>query len=333
MNNDFVVVSSRIRLARNLKNFAFPSGNISYSIGDNVLDLVKGSVERNTELNFDELKDLTDLECKILKEKHLISKDLIKNKRFAGIALNDKETLCVMVNEEDHIRLQCILPNDDLTKAYSMISKIDDNITKELNIAFNSALGYLTACPTNLGTAMRASVMMFLPALSMDNSISNIISSLGKIGITIRGIYGENSEAEGYLYQVSNQTSLGNTEEEIIANVISAVKNIKELELTSRENLLKNNKDSIADSVFRAYGVLSNCYKMTSKEFMMLIGKVKLGQALGLLQFKNPNIIEELIEISTPAMLTKLSGKDLKGKELDYFRAKELTKLLKNMRK
>ena len=331
MNFNDIIISSRIRLARNLYKTPFPT-NKGEKEGARVLDLVTGALHKAGNFEFFRIKNLDEVEKLVFKEKHLISKELIDNYEHGGLALSADRTISVMINEEDHIRAQCIQEGFSLNLAYNNLNKVDDVLMKNLELSFDYSLGFLTSCPTNLGTGMRASIMMFLPALTLNGKINNLIETVAKLGITIRGVYGEGSVAEGYMYQLSNQMTLGLTEEEIINNVNSTVLKIKELEVKERLSLKENKFEELQDFVFRAYGVLSNCYKINSSEFMKLLAQVKLGVSLNVINLKNESLLDSLLELAKPASLVQLSGRELDASERDLFRAEYLHNALKNER-
>lgn len=326
------VVSSRVRLARNIVNMPFPRklpahDERMYAAMFRIYDRVKALGE----YEIFQMDKLTEIRRLSMKEKHLISSELVASEDGAVI-LNRDNSVAVMLNEEDHIREQCILPGFRLNEAYSVINGIDDAISEKVDFSFDKELGYLTSCPTNLGTGMRASVMMFLPALTMNQSISQVISEVARYNITVRGVYGENSAAEGYMYQVSNQRSLGMSEAEILDTVNKIAGVISRTEDGARKTLLKTNEVELTDAVYRAWGLLTNSYKMDTKEFMALMGQVRLGVALNILKLKNPGILEDIIYDAQPANIMLKSKRELDADSRDIFRseyvAKELKKLL-----
>ncbi|MCK9575097.1 MAG: protein arginine kinase [Clostridia bacterium] len=326
---DNIVVSSRIRLARNLHGIPYPhklKDERAYAV------VMKSVADVLSPFNYKvyATNTLSDIDCDVLLEKHLISKDLILNKEYGGVIISEDETVSIMINEEDHIRAQCLFSGFNLQKAYEIVNKIDDILLSKLSISYDSELGFLTACPTNIGTGMRASVMMFLPAITMNGTVNNVINALSKLGITIRGVYGEGSSADGYMYQVSNQISLGLTEQEIIKNVSNAVLKICEIEENARRELLKHQTDDIIDSACRAYGILTNAYKLDSNEFMKLMAKLKFGVCLGFIKLSNVDILDKLIISAQPAHLMQLKGELIQPNERDIFRAEYVAGMLKN---
>jgi len=322
-----VAVSSRVRLARNINGYTFPVKAGAERLAE-IIKPVYNELSKIGNFKLYLMKDKNSVEAHALKEEHLISADLIQNTTSGAAIISDDKTISVMVNEEDHIREQCLLRGFNLMAAYNNIDRIDDILSKKLSFAFDKELGYLTSCPTNVGTGMRASVMLFLPAITMNNSINAIINAVGKMGMTIRGVYGEGSDAEGYMYQVSNQVSLGLSEFDIIKNVEGAVLKICEAEQNARKQMLENDPYGVKDMVYRAYGILTSCIKINSAEFMKLIAYIKLGAALGLLRINDEHVLDELINKMQPANITLAAGRNLSANERNIYRADCCAKLL-----
>ena len=331
METNNIVISSRIRLARSLKNYPF-SNNTNLEKANDVL--VKEFNDINTVGNFNtyRLKNLSQLALEEMLEDHLISSQLIENSDISGVAISDDKTVSIMVNEEDHLREQCLLSGLDLKRAYDIINDIDNELNISLNFDYDKNFGYLTACPTNVGTGIRASVMMFLPGICLTNNFEEMVNAVSKLGICVRGAYGEGSQANGYVFQISNQFSLGKTEDEIIQLVESTVLKICDLEKKARNNLMANNENKLTDDVFRAYGVLSNCYLIGSNEACEYLSKLKLGVALNIINLKNPEIIDELLKNISACKINGMSGANLSAIERDKSRAQYLGRVLKNMR-
>jgi protein arginine kinase len=327
MIND-VAVSSRVRLARNIDGLPFPH-KLS---DDSKLDIASSVF---AELNKDEqyklytMAELSSIDYEALKEKYLISSDLIDNKESGAVIVNKDETVAVMINEEDHIRAQSLLKGSCLSKAYDKISAVDNNISKKLNIAFSREYGYLTCCPTNLGTGMRASVMLFLPALTINRRINELIASVNKLHLTVRGNYGEGSAAAGHLYQLSNQISLGVSEDDIIKTVDETVEVICVRECEERERLVKQNSYELKDKIMRSWGVLTNAYKIDTSEFMSLMSDIKLGASIDIIKLKDPNVLNDLLTLAQPANLTQTYGKPMSPVERDIYRAEFVSNTLK----
>lgn len=329
--NDNIIVCSRVRLARNLSDKPF-SNNTDINNANVVLDNVFSTLNAVSNFNFYKCKNLKNEVLEEMLEDHLISSELINNSDISGVAISQDNTVSIMVNEEDHIRAQCILDGLNLKNAYDIISDIDNEINQSLNFAFDERLGFLTACPTNVGTGLRASVMMFLPGISLTNNVQEMINAVSKFGICVRGAYGEGSNANGYLFQISNQFSLGKSEEEIVQLVESTALKICDLEIRARKLLLDTNHDNLMDDIYRAYGILSNCYKITTSEAIELLSKVKLGCDIDLIRLKTPEVVDDLLKNVSPLKINKLSSKMLNANERDIFRADYIGRVMKNNR-
>ncbi len=329
--NDYIIVTSRIRIARNLNNYSFPH-NLTGNKAEEVLNLVFNACDSIGSFNNYKLRNLKDEVLTEMLEDHLISNRLIENSNISGVSISNDSSVSIMINEEDILREQCTLPGLSLKKAYDIINDIDSELSLNLNFAYDPKLGFLTACPTNLGTGIRASVMMFLPGLTITKNIEQVINTVSKMGISVRGAYGEGSSATGYLFQVSNQVTLGKTEYDIIQNVESTVLKICELEKKAREQLLQLNEPELKDEVLRAYGILTNSYKISSQESLELLSKVKLGVSLDLIKLNNANVIDELLNSISATKINKISGKNLNGFERDVYRSEYLNRILKNVR-
>ena len=321
-SKDDVIISTRVRLARNIGKYPFPmmlNEKGRELVKKELSDAVLGSNSTlSGEFSLTEMKDLAPQERQMLAEKHLISFDMAKDEKGACLISKD-ETMSIMLMEEDHLRLQIILGGSRLSEAYETASRVDDVIEEGVKYAFSEEFGYLTACPSNTGTGMRASVMMHLPALTMTNNINKIISSASKLGLTVRGLYGEGSKAYGNLYQLSNQVTLGLSEKEIIENLENIAEQIKKLELDAREKL-KASID-LADRLSRSYGIIKYAKKMTSQEAKSLISDVILGKNMGIIDTDNAPLMELMVE-SEPALMGK--GEKLSAEERDIKRAEML---------
>lgn len=317
------VVSSRVRLARNIKDFVFPD-RLEYADGSSVVDIVSKPLLNKEGYTLYKLNMLSDLELKQLIESHLISPKLIQNRDLSAVVLDSSREVSVMINEEDHIRLQVIMRGFELDDAFNKAMQLDDIINAEANIAYHDKLGYITGCPTNLGTGMRASVMMFLPALILSNTINQAISNASIAKMALRGIYGEGSKAEGFMFQLSNQHTLGISEKEIIASVKQCADVIAAAEENARAVLYERNKILLTDRILRAWGLLTNSYTMTSQEFLEHISYVKMGVGLGIIRLKSPELIDSLITDCQPANLSRLLAPDAGDIERDVKRAEFL---------
>lgn len=327
-----IVVSTRIRLARNLEGFPFPSHLKDEKQAKEIIRLVSARVNKLDEFHLHYMKEISDEKAVCLMENHLISPKLIQNKLYSAALINNEENVSIMINEEDHLREQCIVKGFDLPLAYETMSEIDNHIASSMKFAFDEQFGFLTACPTNLGTGLRASVMQFLPALTMNGLMPKLIRSINRLGLTVRGIYGEGSEAEGFLYQISNEVTLGVTEEEILNQVGEVVKKVSALEEAERKNLKNGSKAiDVQDDCLRAYGILTNCVKISSAEFVKLASKVKLGACLGYINLKDVSEIDTLLVKLRPTNINAAAEKSLTALERDVYRAKTAAAAIKKL--
>ena len=319
-----IVVSSRVRLARNLREKPFP-GWAKKAERLEVMRLVKEAVEHLPEMSesySENLEALSPLEKQVLVERHLISREHAAKGVGSAVVMNAPQTLSVMINEEDHLRMQAICCGLQLTKVFEMINRVDSELEEMLDYAFDTGLGYLTACPTNVGTGMRASAMLHLPGLVMSDQINKIVNSVNKIGLAVRGLHGEGTEAMGNLFQVSNQTTLGETEEEIIGRLNRVIEQILEHEQNARALLAQRRAVTLYDQIGRAYGVLSHAYSMSSKEALNLLSVIKLGVDLGVFPESGRFPVDELFIETQPAHLQKGVGtQKMSADERDSLRA------------
>ena len=323
-----IVVTTRVRFARNLKDYPFRITDPVFS--REVVKSVNRALVKCDTFNLVFTANLSDLTLEAMKEKHLISNALIENKKFGATLVNAKQDISVMIHEEDVIREQCFMKGLCLTEAYKRLEKIDDELSKNLNFAFDSNLGYLTSCPTNLGTGLRASVMMFLPALTESGKIKPLIEEVSDLGLTIRGVYGEGSDAEGYNYQISNEVTLGVTEYEILKSVEQTVLRICKAERDEMERLFGRRQLQTMDRAKKAFGILTNSVLLGYNEFLFHIAQVKLGAMLGFINIKELDKIDDLIVAVRPAVLCEQYGKKLSALDRDLFRAEVVgNKLLK----
>ncbi len=303
---DDIAISSRIRLARNVDGLKFYTKLQSDVEANYIINSVMKTLEKFDVFNFLRLKDLSLNECNALFERHLISKELIENKDISGVAISEDEKIIVMINEEDHIREQCMEKGFNLYKPFRRLNKIDDEIISSLPIAYDKDLGFITASPSNLGTGMRASVMLFLPACELTGKINDIYSRAGEEGLTIRGIYGEGSLAKGYFYQISNQGSLGLDENQIIDKVSDFIYSLCGEEKELRDYMLEKDGEKYKDITFRAYGALTNCYSLSENEMIDLLAKVKLGQVLGFINISSNEKFQKLFTEGASANLKEI---------------------------
>ncbi len=317
-DND-VVVSTRIRLARNSKDIAFPP-NYTKEQAEEISNAVREALG-GEEFEFLNLDNAPELNCRVLVEQHLISPQMLKGKN-KSVFLGKDSGVSIMLGEEDHIRLQVIRAGLELGEAYKRASELDDMIGKKLSYAYHEEYGFLTKCPTNAGTGLRASVMLYLPALSMAGRMNMLIGEIGKMGLTMRGIYGEGSESKGDMYQLSNQITLGVGEEDIIRKLENITKQIIQTERELRDKLYKMNKDEMTDKVYRAYGTLKYAKKLTSTECGQLLSTLKLGVCLNIFDLTDLSKINELIVLCEPAHICLENGGELSAAMRDKFRAK-----------
>ena len=309
MFEDFekVAISSRIRLARNFAGFNFFTRLSNVDDAEYILKTTRKVLDEFGDFDFIRLKNLSLNECNALLERHIISKELIENKDISAVALSSDEHTIVMMNEEDHIRAQCIYSGLNLYRPYREIKKLDDKILSEIDIAYNDKLGFITASPSNLGTGMRASVMLFLPAIEKRGEFEIMKKEVYSKGLTIRGLYGEGTTSYGSFYQISNQNSFGKSEEEIIEEVLEEISSVCEMELSAREDILSNDHLNLKDEIYRAYGVLSECALLSETEMIKLLSLVKFGGALGFFKIKEREF-EKLFQDATSANLKELSN-------------------------
>ena len=328
-----IVLSSRVRLARNLKGMPFP-GWAKKAERVKALEAIRPAVESLSQMAnaFSESMDnLTVLDKNILVERHLISREHAAKSAGSGLVLNRDESLCVMINEEDHLRMQALRPGLQLKQAWNAIDQIDSKLEKKLNYAFTSDLGYLTACPTNLGTGIRVSAMLHLPGLVLAEQINQIIQAVNKLGLAVRGLYGEGTEALGNVFQVSNQMTLGETEADIVERLNKVLAQIIEHEENARQVLLEKKPKAVYNHIGRAYGTLCNAHIISSKETMNQLSLMRMGVDLNLFENLERWLVDELFIITQPAHLQKRFSEKLSAEERDLLRADMLRDRLRNV--
>ena len=326
-----IVISSRVRFARNLRTKAFP-GWAKKAERAQILEEIKPQVDDLPEMQdaFSEyMQELTALDKQVLVERHLISREQAAKNAGSAVVINKKQTLSIMINEEDHLRMQALRSGLQLKNVFKLLDKVDCALEQSLDFAFHPKLGYLTACPTNVGTGMRASAMVHLPALVLSEQINQIIQAVNKIGLAVRGLYGEGTEAMGNLFQVSNQTTLGEKEDEIITRLNQVIEKIIEHEQNARQLLLQKRLGTLLDQIGRAFGVLTHAHSMTSKEALNLLSFMKLGIDLGFFPDGHRPVIDELFMETQPAHLQKSSQQKLQVEERDALRAGIIREKLK----
>jgi protein arginine kinase len=331
--HDRIVMSSRVRLARNVKDAAFP-GWAKKPERIKVLDAIRPAVAALPAMKdafAESMDNLSTLDKQILVERHLISREHAAKSSGSGLVLNRDETLCVMINEEDHMRMQALRPGLQLRQAWNAIDQIDSDLEKKLDYAYNPDLGYLTACPTNIGTGIRVSAMLHLPGLVLAEQINPIIQSVNKLGLAVRGLYGEGTEALGNVFQVSNQMTLGESESAIVERLEKVLAQIIEHEENARGTLLEKKAKMVYNHIGRAYGILANAHSISSKETMNLLSLMRLGVDVGLFPGVDRALVDELFILTQPAHLQKQHSEKLSAEERDLLRADMVRERLKHV--
>jgi len=328
--NSDIVISSRIRLARNLERLSF-SHWADEKEQQEVLNQVESAINTSNYLKGSlilRMRDLSNIDKQFLVERHLISREHAAEPDHKGVVISDREIVSIMINEEDHLRFQVLQSGFNLQEAKSLIDRIESELEPHLNFAFSSNWGYLTACPTNVGTGMRASVMLHLPALVMTSQITKVLQAIAKLSLTTRGLFGEGTEARGNFFQISNQISLGRLEVELIDNIERVIRQVIEYEQNARNNLLTHNRELIEDRVWRAYGILKGVRIISSNETIDLLSSMRLGVDMGILKDIGRGIVNELFILTQPAHLQKIEGKALTADKRDVKRAELIRKRL-----
>ena len=328
-----MVVSSRARLARNLHQERFPH-RASEVEQARVIERVLGASRRSESLkeaSFFETSQLEPMDRRLLVERHLISPALAERKGQGGILVSPGEGLSVMINEEDHIRLQVITSGSQPRKAWTLADRADDELSGSLDYAFSERLGYLTACPTNVGTGLRVSILIHLPGLVLTQDMERVVRGVTQMGFAVRGLYGEGTEVIGGLFQISNQVTLGRSEEEIVDGLENVSRQIVESEEIARETLIRDARSQIEDKVWRAYGILIHARLLTTQEFMNLSSAVRLGCSLGMIDSPDVRLLNELMVLTQPAHLQRTAGRSLKPDERDLLRAEFVRKRMSSL--
>lgn len=344
-----VAVSTRIRLARNFKDYPFPGRLLRDKHAEEqaheIVRLIAAELAEIEDFSLYEMRSISDERAAFLMERYLISRDLVRNRAISAALVSRDESISVMLNEEDHVREQYFTKGFELKKAYERIAGIDDVISESIPFAFDDTFGYLTACPTNLGTGLRASVMLFLPALSRRGVLARrLLPALTSKGLTVRGAMGEGSGAEGDLFQVSNERTLGVSEEEILSFVEQAIASVVEMELLERARMKAEGGVTLKDRVSRAHGILTHCCVLDEHEFVRRVADLKLGLALGYFQDDEPEDraqdwteehmweLDELAVAMRPAGINRLNGALLTKEAQDIYRAEYVGKAVLGMR-
>ena len=329
MSENNIIISSRVRLARNYEDLPFDvaqrpeyaamcvartTGALNVTGADEGFDLIR-------------LRDLTDNERHSLEESRLISRDLLGTPDTAAVMVQRSDAVSLMMNEDDHLRIQAVRPGLDLLSAAAACFRVDDALSRQVVFAFDEQLGYLTACPTNTGTGMRASLLMHLPMLTLLKQMGNVGQIVAKVGLNIRGVYGEGSEALGNIYQVSNQVTLGRTEQEIISTVSAVGHQLTDMELALRDKSLRSTRAQLEDSIFRAWGIMKHARILPLNEFFKHWSGVRLGAAMGLLSV-SLETLDAMLDQMQEAHLRAYAQKPLEGIELDELRAARVRRML-----
>ncbi len=335
-----VAVSTRIRLARNFKDYPFPGRLLKDKHAEEqaheIVRLIAAELAEIEDFSLYEMRNLSDERAAFLMERYLISRDLVRNRAISAALVSRDESISVMLNEEDHVREQYFAKGFELKKAYERIAGIDDVISESIPFAFDDTFGYLTACPTNLGTGLRASVMLFLPAISRRGLMRTVMPQLTRLGLTVRGAFGEGSGSEGDLFQVSNEVTLGVSEDDILSVVESSVGYVVEMELLERARMKAEEGVTLKDRVRRAYGVLTNCCILEEREFMRRVADLKLGIALGYFSAggegeERMRELDDLAMSMRPANINRLNGAPLDTRAQDIYRAEYTGSVLRGM--
>jgi protein arginine kinase len=321
-----VVLTTRIRLARNLAHQPFPGWSKEAQreqIFGVCLQAVTTLPQMKRGLAF-AIGDLSELERQVLVERHLISRELSQAKAGAGLVVSRDQSVVVMINEEDHLRIQCVRAGFSFKKVWTTINQVDSALEERLDYAFSPELGYLTACPTNLGTGIRASTMMHLPALVITSQMEKVVRAVNQLGMAVRGLFGEGSDASGSIFQISNQTTLGESEDDIIKHLTGVLNTIVEQELNAREKLLETEPGKVFDKIGRAYGILQNGFLLNSSEAMNLLSLVRLGMDLGILPESQRAVVDRLFIECQPGHVQHLAQGTADPGQRDLLRAGRL---------
>ncbi len=318
-----VVLSSRVRLARNIANSPFPS-RADTDARERVLSFVKNALKKSPDLSqgtFVNCSQLNDLDRSFLVERHLVSLEFTQLRDFSALLIGKNENLSVMINEEDHLRIQALASGLEIREAFRMADHVDDELAKSLEFAFDPTFGYLTSCPTNTGTGMRASVLIHLPGLALTREIEKVISQISKLGLVVRGFYGEGSDVWGNLFQVSNQTTLGRSEQDLLESLERVTRQIIEYEENARKRLFNEAKDQIEDKIWRAYAILKYARTLTSEETLNMLSAIRLGIGMAVLDIVSLSQVNEILALTQPAHLQKYFKKRMEPGERDQVRA------------
>lgn len=328
-NDSDIVISSRVRLARNIKNRPFPHKETVEKGRELADEIEKVVISNNNDLTKIHLWEINKLEQEYYFERHLISPKLIENSNKASLIVSGDETTSLMVNEEDHIRIQSITSGLNLEETYKAANELDDTLEGNLEFAFDEKYGYLTACPTNIGTGLRASAMIHLPALAINNEINKVLNAISQVGMTIRGLYGEGSKGYSNLYQISNQITLGLSEQDIINNLNAVISQVVNQEHYFREKYMEKYKYELEDRAFRALALLKSAIIIDIKEGLKLISDVRLGIEMGIIKGVKKADLNYLLVNIQPSVVQMNSDKQLSERETNLIRAELIRNKLK----
>jgi protein arginine kinase len=328
-----VVLSTRVRLARNLRQYPFP-GWAKKSQRSDILASCRSAIQRLPQMKrssaFD-VEELSPLEKQVLVERHLISRELSESEQGAGVLISKDQTCSIMLNEEDHMRIQVLCNGFNFRRVWKQIDSVDTALESELDYAFSEELGYLTACPTNVGTGMRASVMLHLPGLVLAGQMEKVVRAVNQLGMAVRGLFGEGSDATGSVFQISNQQTLGQSEQEILRRLSSVLSAVIEQEENARQKLLAEEPIKLVDKIGRAYGVLLNAHFLSSNEAMNLLSLTRLAIDLGMLPEDQRKVVDRLFLESQPGHIQLYAHRSIESGERDILRATLLRDNLKGL--
>lgn len=330
---DDIIVSSRVRLARNIKGEVFPQRAAvedKVRLLGRVSPVISGLASMHSAVALD-MAALNWTEKHVLRERHLISVEQSENGKGSGVVLKDDESMAIMINEEDHLRMQALSPGLALQEEWRKIDEVDSELEGHISYAFSRRLGYLTACPSNVGTGLRASVMLHLPALNLLNEMEQVFKGLTRIGLAVRGLLGEGTDASGNMFQISNQMTLGEAEKSIVDRLTDVVLEVSGHEKNARVRLAEQRKVYLLDYVGRAYGVLMNAQLMSSREMLDLLSSLRLGADLGMVRDVSAATIRELMLLTQPGHMQIMMERELSPEERDQVRARMIRDKLRKM--
>ncbi|MFH1373201.1 MAG: protein arginine kinase [bacterium] len=326
-----VVLSSRVRLARNVAGCRFPTSADSDTRNQVVgyFDSILSRSQMLAEGSYVKAADISTLDKNFLIERHLISPAFLNGDPAKAVFVDSDDRLSIMINEEDHIRLQALAPGLDPRGAHELAVEYDTEIGRYLEYDYDADFGYLTACPTNAGTGMRASVLIHLPGLVLTCEIDKVVSYITRSGLVVRGFYGEGTDVSGNLFQLSNQNTLGVTEDEILSQLDRITREVIDREASARQRLIDEAADMIEDKIWRAYGILRNARVLTSEEVMNLLSALRLGHAMKIIDFLDIALVNEILLLSQPAHLQKYYGREMDNTRRDFIRAQMVREKLR----